>query len=102
MGQKLALYFFSFLGLLLINFFLLINLTVRINRDITIKRILTEIEEDNNVSKQFNFSSAPFISGQFKTETQTSDGRAANLKVFFRKHNSPLYYYSKQIMKKSN
>ena len=102
MMQKMTLYFFSFLGLLLLNFYLLINLNIRINRDVVIKRILTEIEEDNNISKQFNFSSAPFISGQFKTETQTSDGRAANLKIFFRKHGSPLYDYAEQIVEVSD
>lgn len=102
MLNKFALYFLAFLGLVFLNFSLLTTLKVRLDREASIKRILSEIEVDNSLGKQFNFSSAPFVSGQFKTETKLSDGRSANLKVFFRKHGSSLYDFAELIVEESD
>jgi len=102
MAKKLSFYFSSFLGLVIINFFLVVNLTARSDRENAIKRILSEIEENNNIAEQFNYSSAPFASGRFETETRTSDGRSVILKAFFRKHGSPLYDFAEVIVEESD
>ena len=102
MVKKITIYFSSFLALLLINFLLLAKLTAKLDRETSIKRVLAEIEEENNVAKQFNYSDAPFVSGRLETETKLTDGRPANLKAFFRKHNSPLYDYANLIVEESD
>ncbi len=102
MAKKIAVYFFSFLSLAALNFYLFFNITASLNHQSKIKNILAEIEEDNNLAKQFNFSNAPFSSDSFKTEVKISDGRSANLKTFFRKHNSPLYNYADLIVFESD
>ena len=102
MLRKLSLYFLTFLGLVVLNFLLLTTLKVRLDREASIKRILAEIESDNSLGKQFNFSSAPFASGPIKTETKLTDGRSANLKVFFRKHGSPLYDFADLMVEESD
>src|SRR3989344_391040 len=87
MVKKTTIYIASFLILLLINFFLLAKLTTKLDRETSIKRVLAEIEEENSLAKQFNYSNAPFVYGRLETETKLTDGRPANLKAFFRKHN---------------
>ncbi|MBI4226152.1 hypothetical protein HY612_03505 [Candidatus Roizmanbacteria bacterium] len=102
MAKKIVIYFSSFLALLLINFFLLANLTSRFDRQVAINRILEEIDDSNNIAKQFNYSNAPFASTPFETEAKVSDARPANLKAFFRKHGSPLYDYADLIVEESD
>ena len=102
MVKKIALYLFSFLSLIFFNFFIILKLSTKLEREDSIKRILAEIEEDNNSAKQFKFSNAPFASGPLKTEAKLSDARAVNLKTFFRKHNSPLYDYADLIVEESD
>lgn len=102
MRKKITIYFLSFLTLLLLNFFLIVSLNKSFKRQSSIKKILAEIEEGNNIAKQFNHSSAPFASGTFQTKAKISDGRSANLKIFFRKHASPLYDYADLIVEESD
>ncbi|OGK25921.1 hypothetical protein A3D76_06815 [Candidatus Roizmanbacteria bacterium RIFCSPHIGHO2_02_FULL_37_9b] len=102
MLKKTAVYSLSFLVLLFTNFFLQLKLNDKLNREQKVKKILTEIEEDNNIAKQFNYSNAPFSAGSLKTEVKTTDGRAVNLKVFFRKHGSPLYDFADVIVRTSD
>lgn len=101
MINKIAFYLVSFIGLLTLNFFLVAQINIRLSHEAAIKKILAEIEEDN-ITKQFNYSNAPFISDQFKIDTKISDARPANLKKFFRKHNSVLYDYADYIVQISD
>jgi|SRR3989344_1362577 len=102
MGKKAALYFLSFIGLIFVNMLILGKLLAVTTQADAVTRILDEIEEDNQMAKQFNYSSAPFDSGPFRTNVGLSDGRSANLKNFFRKHSSPLYYHAEKIVEVSD
>lgn len=102
MLKKGAVYLVSFFIILLFNFYLQAKLISQVNEELTVKKMLNDIEADNNLAKQFNFSSAPFSSGPFKTEVKITDGRAANLKIFFRKHGSILYDYADKIVEESD
>lgn len=56
------------------------------------QKILKEIANSQiHLSKQFSFSAAPLVLGEFESEIKLVDGRSANLQNFFRKYNSPLY-----------
>lgn len=102
MAKKLTFYLSSFLGLLIINFFLFSNISVKLDNERAIKKILFEIEEDNNIARHFKYSSAPFTSGKVETETRVSDARSRILKAFFRKHGSPLFDYANLIVEVSD
>ncbi len=65
-------------------------------------KILTEIDKPVEVQNQFHSSTAPFVLGTFTAEANMADGRAANLKAFFRKYNSPLYDKADFIVKTSD
>ncbi|MBI2641696.1 hypothetical protein HYW87_03835, partial [Candidatus Roizmanbacteria bacterium] len=67
-----------------------------------IKRILGEIAESKESVDQFSLSSSPFSNSGLKAESKLADGRAANLKSFFRNHNSPLYDYAELIVEVSD
>lgn len=66
------------------------------------EKILAEISEANKPQNQFKFSSAPFVLGAYSTDVALGDSRAANLKSFFRKYNSPLYDAADTIVKVSD
>lgn len=102
MRKKLAIYLFSFTALFFLNIFLILNLAKQSDRQTAIEKILSEIEDSNSLAKQFNFSSAPFKIDSIATEAKVSDARVANLKAFFRKHNSPLYDYAEVIVRESD
>ncbi|OGK14632.1 hypothetical protein A3C98_00045 [Candidatus Roizmanbacteria bacterium RIFCSPHIGHO2_02_FULL_37_15] len=102
MGKKLTIYFFAFIVLILLNITLLINLSVQNKKEEAIRKILSEIEEDYNLAKNFNYSNAPFDTSSLPIETKLTDGRAANLKAFFRRHGSPLYDFAELIVQESD
>jgi hypothetical protein len=66
------------------------------------KKVLDEIAYIGKNYDQFAQSSAPLVMGTYETQTNVTDGRAANLKSFFRKYNSPLYDYADYIVKTSD
>ena len=101
MINKITFYLLSFIGLMILNFFLVTKINIKLGHEAAIKKILAEIEEDNLI-QQFNYSNAPFISDQFKIDTKISDARSANLKKFFRKHNSVLYDHADYIVQISD
>src|SRR3989344_7463255 len=102
MAKKIIILFAVFLSLIFLNYLIIGKLYAETTQTEAVMKILAEIEEDNNNSKQFSYSSAPFASGPFNTDIKLSDGRAANLKSFFRKHNSPLYNYADKIVEVSD
>ncbi len=68
----------------------------------TVNKILSEISNSKNQQSQFSFSAAPFVLGAYQTEISLGDSRAANLKSFFRKYNSPLYDSAETIVRVSD
>lgn len=63
-----------------------------------IRFILSEIEQSNDLDKQFQPSSHLSVMAMMQTQAELSDSRVANLKNFFRKHNSPLFDYAELIV----
>lgn len=63
-----------------------------------IAQVLKEIEQPQTYDNQFQMSTAPLVLGTYTTELGISDGRAAKLKAFFRKYNSPLYDVADHIV----
>ncbi len=93
MAKKPLIFLILFILLVFINLLVALKLRSYYRRKIYSSKILKEIES------QFNFSVAPFSTGSFQAETKMEDGRVANLKAFFRKHNSPLFDWSETVVK---
>lgn len=102
MLKKAGIYLLTFIVIAVLNFFIQIKLIHKTNHVEAMQDVLSEIEAESEVAKHFNYSSAPFETGPFEAEVKTTDGRAANLKIFFRKHNSPLYDFADHIVKVSD
>jgi len=103
MGQnlkKIFLYSFLFLLFLGINLILIKKIVSQSKKEAQIENLLAEIGEVKNNS--FSHSAAPQVLGAYQGEVQLVDGRAANLKQFFRKYNSPLYDYAELIVSVSD
>jgi hypothetical protein len=89
----------SFFLIAIINMVLVMKyysgLTIHAHR----QNILTEIDSiAQNPNKQFTLSAAPLVLGAISDEVTVADGRAANLRNFFRKYNSPLYDYAEVLI----
>ena len=101
MGKRLI--FMPIFGILLaVNMFFAIKLYNKYQRVETSKKVLDEITYIDKKYDQFAVSSAPLVMGVYETQTSVNDGRAANLKSFFRKYNSPLYDYAEFIVATSD
>lgn len=90
--------FFFLIFLNLAITFRYINKTQRFNQALG---ILDEIDSASS-QKQFAISNNPYKSQGYQAELGVTDGRVANLKSFFRKHNSPLYDEAEFIVKTSD
>lgn len=84
--------FLLFILLATVNSFFILNYYMEYKVEKQQKEILSQIEEEGlQPDKHFSFSSAPLVLGAVTNEIKLVDGRTANLRNFFRKHNSPLY-----------
>lgn len=95
MLKKVAILFMIFLFLNVLNLFLIDKTYVYAKNRQRIGDVLGEIS-------QFTTSYKNKTSGNYETDIQVVDGRSANLKAFFRKHNSPLYDYADKIVEISD
>ncbi|MBI5127148.1 hypothetical protein HZA76_01695 [Candidatus Roizmanbacteria bacterium] len=100
MLKKGFIYFVLFIFLAGINFFLTVKAFAVFDKQAQIEKILSDINEDKN--SQFYSSNAPINNKGSNTEVSLADGRAANLKAFFRKYNSPLYNWADKIVEVSD
>lgn len=91
-----------FAFLFIANILLAYKLYAKYKRIEVSKKVLDEIAFMDNRYDQFAQSSAPLVMGAYETQTSVNDGRAANLKSFFRKYNSPLYDHADYIVKTSD
>lgn len=83
---------FIFFSFLFLNLFFVATCYLNSQREAKQEKILSEIGSiKNSPDKQFALSHAPFVLGEMTPEITLSDARAANLRSFFRKYNSPLY-----------
>jgi len=102
MRQKKLLILLSFFILVFINLFLTIKILHFSQKQQKINTILREIDDQKNYYQQFSTTSGPVVLGTYQTQWEVNDNRVANLKSFFRKHNSPLYQYADLIVQVSD
>lgn len=101
MKKKTLLWLFSFVILIALNLFITFKYIDKVKRVHASAAILEEIDHAGDSTKQFATSSAS-QGGTYQAEAQLSDGRVANLKQFFRNHNSPLYDHAEFIVATSD
>lgn len=90
--MRKILIFFLFFALVGVNLAFAVKLTSKNRKIAYTQQILDEIAAPVKAETQFNLSSAPLVMGSsYEAKVNVADGRSANLKSFFRKHNSPLY-----------
>ena len=95
MVRKVVILSVFYLFLNVLNLFLIDKTYVYAKNRQQIGNVLGEISQ---FSASYNNNS----SGNYEAEIQVVDGRVANLKSFFRKHNSTLYDYADKIVEVSD
>lgn len=90
---------FSFLLLIFLNLLVVGAYVQKVRKTNAAVNILEEIEEGYDFGDKLALQEATGSAGTMTAEVQLSDGRAANLKHFFRKYNSPLYDHADFIVK---
>lgn len=92
--KKKVFWLVLFLFLIIINVYTVTSYINKVQRVEAANRILDEISSYQEFS-----GSAQIRKKGYETNVQLADGRAANLKLFFRKYNSPLYDHADFIVK---
>ncbi len=104
MVRKVVILFIIYLFLNILNLFLIDKASVYSNIRKDFAQVLGEITDRKNNNKNYQFSASynADLSEGYTAEIKPGDSRTANLKAFFRKHNSPLYDQSELIVKVSD
>lgn len=98
MFKKALFYICAFIFLMLINGLVTYKYFRIIHRQSQIQSLLSEIDHaKSDKQQQFRFSAVPYVPS-YQTDITVTDGRTANLKIFFRKYNSALYDYADVIV----
>src|SRR3990167_6961398 len=100
MVKKVVILFVIYLFLNVLNLFLIDKAFAYEKNRREMTKFLTEIIEVKN--SQFSTSYNADLSEGYTAEIKSGDARSANLKVFFRKHNSSLYDYADKIVEVSD
>lgn len=100
MVRKIAIVFLIYLFLNALNLFLIDKAFAYEKSRKEMAKFLLEISEAKN--SQFSTSYNADLSDGYVAEIKPGDARSANLKVFFRKNNSPLYDYANKIVEVSD
>lgn len=98
MIKKIVIYTFLFFFLACLNLFLVTKTYGYNTKQLAIEKLLDEITENKNNYKLEDSSD----NKNFRAVAGITDGRAANLKAFFRKYNSPLYNHAETIVRVSD
>jgi len=98
MIKKTVIYTFLFFFLACFNLFLITKANAYNIKQLEIEKLLDEITENKNNYKLEDTSR----NKDFQAVAGIADGRAANLKAFFRKYNSPLYNNAETIVRVSD
>lgn len=93
MKKKTLVWFFSFVLLIALNLFITFKYMEKVQRVQASVNILDEIDH----AAETVTASTPH-GGSYPAEAEISDSRVANLKQFFRNHNSPLYDHAEFIV----
>ncbi len=100
MVKKVVILFVIYLFLNVLNLFLIDKAFVYGKNRKEMTKFLSEITEAKN--SQFSTSYNADLSEGYTAEIKSGDARSANLKIFFRKHNSSLYDYADKIVEVSD
>lgn len=100
MVRKIAIVFLIYLFLNALNLFLIDKAFAYEKNRREMAKFLLEISEAKN--SQFSTSYSANLSDGYVAEIKPGDARSANLKVFFRKNNSPLYDHADKIVEVSD
>ena len=100
MVKKVVILFVIYLLLNVLNLFLIDKAFVYGKNRKEMTKFLSEITEAKN--SQFSTSYNADLSEGYTAEIKSGDARSANLKIFFRKHNSSLYDYADKIVEVSD
>ncbi len=100
--SKVGFYLALFSVLVFVNIVASLLLFSKRHQVLSTQKILTEIGKSYDTHSQFQNSAAPFVLGDYTSKIQTGDGRASNLKSFFRKYNSPIYNNAHKIVEVSD
>jgi hypothetical protein len=96
MVRKIVVLFVLYLFLNVLNLFFIDKAFAYEKNRKEMAKFLSEITEIKN--NQFSASYSADLSKGYAAEIKSGDSRSANLKVFFRKHNSSLYDYADKIV----
>ncbi len=89
----------GFFLIVAINFVLVIKYYSGFTIHAKQQQLLSEIGSvAQNPNRQFTLSAAPLVLGAISNEVTVADGRAANLRNFFRQYNSPLFDYAEVLV----
>ena len=104
MVRKVVVLFIIYSFLNVLNLFLIDKAFAYSNTRKDFAQVLGEISDRKNNSENYQFSDSykADLSDGYTTEIKPGDSRTANLKSFFRKHNSPLYNYADKIVEVSD
>ncbi len=100
MVRKAVIFFGIYLFLNVLNLFLIDKTFAYEKNRKEMAKFLLEITEAKN--SQFSASYNTNLSEGYTAEINSGDGRSANLKAFFRKHNSSLYDFADKIVEVSD
>lgn len=100
MVRKVVIFFVLYLLLNVLNLFLIDKAFIYANTRKDFAQVLGEITDRKNNGENYQFSASynADLSEGYTAEIKPGDSRIANLKSFFRKHNSPLYNYAGKIV----
>lgn len=101
MARKFAFLFSAFIFLVGANLVIARSL-ISEKQLSTTQKVFDEIASNNPYYQQFVNPPTTDVLSASTTETTIADGRVANLKNFFRTHNSPLYDYADLIVQVSD
>ncbi len=87
MKKRKLFWFIAFTVLFILNILITIKYINKVKKVSASNRIFDEISGEG----QFATPTNPFTASGYQTDARLTDGRAANLKQFFRKYGSPLY-----------
>ncbi|MGB9883388.1 MAG: hypothetical protein ACPLRN_02630 [Microgenomates group bacterium] len=104
MIKKIFAYLIIFSLLIIINILLTIKAYSFFSKQAQIESILADISQSKENFSKFSLSNNNHLNKDniIQAEVGLTDGRVANLKAFFRKHNSPLYDYAQKIVEVSD
>lgn len=100
--KKLSSYLILFILFFTFNWWLVLKFYQKKLSSQQLEKVFWEINQINQNQYLFKNYLPPSLANNYQVKIFTADNRVANLKSFFRKHNSPLYDYAQKIVEVSD